>query len=207
MAVPFQILHCQFAADLMQRMERGGSRDRPIAHQHLAPVAGRQGIGADRKIDGAREQHFVRAAHDGFEKLDPRLRVFGCELVQTAQQEPCGKQPLHRKAKFLLLALGEVSRRTLQSCGFVDERFAAPIEHMALARQQGLAALDLKNRDAQALLDMVGWLKAGQVKIRETVVDGLENAPSAFIDLFRGANHGKMLVRLVADAASGEWGP
>jgi NADPH-dependent curcumin reductase CurA len=78
---------------------------------------------------------------------------------------------------------------------------------MALARQQGLAALDLKNRDAQALLDMVGWLKAGQVKIRETVVDGLENAPSAFIDLFRGANHGKMLVRLVADAASGEWGP
>ena len=71
-------------------------------------------------------------------------------------------------------------------------------------RMQGLIGSDHLDLSADFNRDMVGWLKAGQVKIRETVVDGLENAPSAFIDLFRGANHGKMLVRLVADAASGE---
>jgi NADPH-dependent curcumin reductase CurA len=39
-------------------------------------------------------------------------------------------------------------------------------------------------------------LADGRIKVRETVVDGLERAPQAFIDLLRGANTGKMLVRL-----------
>jgi len=44
--------------------------------------------------------------------------------------------------------------------------------------------------------DMGGWIASGQVKSRETVRDGLEATPEAFLDLFRGANIGKMLVRL-----------
>ena len=44
--------------------------------------------------------------------------------------------------------------------------------------------------------DMVGGMAAGNVKSRETVRDGIEAAPEAFLDLFRGANMGKMLVRL-----------
>ena len=40
------------------------------------------------------------------------------------------------------------------------------------------------------------WIASGAVKSRETVVDGLENMPDAFLGLFRGANTGKMLVRL-----------
>jgi NADPH-dependent curcumin reductase CurA len=34
------------------------------------------------------------------------------------------------------------------------------------------------------------------MRVKETVVDGLDNAPQAFIDLLRGANTGKMIVRL-----------
>jgi NADPH-dependent curcumin reductase CurA len=41
-----------------------------------------------------------------------------------------------------------------------------------------------------------GLLRAGQIKHRETVVEGLEHAPEAFIGLLRGENTGKMLVRL-----------
>jgi len=43
---------------------------------------------------------------------------------------------------------------------------------------------------------MAGWLADGTVRYDETVVDGLENAPQAFMDLLDGANTGKMLVRI-----------
>ncbi|HKU34042.1 NADP-dependent oxidoreductase [Arthrobacter sp. NyZ413] len=43
---------------------------------------------------------------------------------------------------------------------------------------------------------MAGWLADGTVRYDETIVDGLENAPQAFIDLLDGANTGKMLVRI-----------
>jgi NADPH-dependent curcumin reductase CurA len=44
--------------------------------------------------------------------------------------------------------------------------------------------------------DMGGWVSSGQVKSRETVREGIEATPQAFLDLFSGGNVGKMLVRL-----------
>ncbi|WP_184096652.1 NADP-dependent oxidoreductase [Sphingopyxis panaciterrulae] len=44
--------------------------------------------------------------------------------------------------------------------------------------------------------DMAGLIASGAVTMRETVHDGLEAAPDAFLGLFSGANIGKMLVRL-----------
>nr|WP_295372544.1 NADP-dependent oxidoreductase [uncultured Sphingosinicella sp.] len=44
--------------------------------------------------------------------------------------------------------------------------------------------------------DMGGWIAGGQVKSRETVRDGIEATPQAFLDLFSGGNMGKMLVKL-----------
>jgi len=43
---------------------------------------------------------------------------------------------------------------------------------------------------------MTQWLDDGRVKYRETIRDGIESAPEAFIGLFDGENMGKMLVRL-----------
>jgi NADPH-dependent curcumin reductase CurA len=43
------------------------------------------------------------------------------------------------------------------------------------------------------------WVAAGRVRLREDLVDGLENAPTAFIGLLEGRNFGKLVVR-VADA-------
>ena len=44
--------------------------------------------------------------------------------------------------------------------------------------------------------DMVQWIRSGDVKWRETVHEGIESAPGAFIGLFTGENIGKMLVKL-----------
>jgi NADPH-dependent curcumin reductase CurA len=46
------------------------------------------------------------------------------------------------------------------------------------------------------LKDMSGWIAEGKVKWRETVEEGIENAPTAFLKLFKGENLGKMLVKL-----------
>jgi NADPH-dependent curcumin reductase CurA len=47
---------------------------------------------------------------------------------------------------------------------------------------------------------MSGWLREGKVTLEETVVEGLEKAPEAFIGLLRGQNTGKMVVRLAPPA-------
>jgi NADPH-dependent curcumin reductase CurA len=40
------------------------------------------------------------------------------------------------------------------------------------------------------------WVRNGKLKYRETIVDGLENAPEAFLMLFKGTNFGKLLIRV-----------
>jgi len=44
-----------------------------------------------------------------------------------------------------------------------------------------------------------GWVRNGWIKYREDIVDGLENAPQAFLGLLEGRNFGKLLVRVGAD--------
>jgi len=63
-------------------------------------------------------------------------------------------------------------------------------------RLKGFIVFDYFPRIAEFFSDMGPWLASGAVKSRETVVEGLEKAPEAFLGLFEGANTGKMLVRL-----------
>jgi NADPH-dependent curcumin reductase CurA len=44
--------------------------------------------------------------------------------------------------------------------------------------------------------DMGKWIGEGKIKWQETVIDGIENAPDAFIGLFSGENIGKMIVKV-----------
>ena len=63
-------------------------------------------------------------------------------------------------------------------------------------KMQGFIVTDFLDLVPQFFADMGGWIAAGKIKWRETVVDGIENAPQAFLGLFKGENTGKMLVRL-----------
>ncbi|MFB9375891.1 NADP-dependent oxidoreductase [Kineococcus gynurae] len=54
------------------------------------------------------------------------------------------------------------------------------------------------HRSAEFGPAMSGWLREGSVTFDETVVDGLENTVEAFLSMMRGANTGKMVVRVDA---------
>ncbi len=64
---------------------------------------------------------------------------------------------------------------------------------------RGFIVSDFVGQTAAFLRDVGGWLRDGKLKYREDVVEGLENAPAAFIGLLKGRNFGKLLVK-VADA-------
>ena len=55
---------------------------------------------------------------------------------------------------------------------------------------------DYVSRIDEFYRDMGEWVASGKVKPAETVFEGLERAPEAFLGLFKGANTGKMLVKL-----------
>jgi NADPH-dependent curcumin reductase CurA len=61
---------------------------------------------------------------------------------------------------------------------------------------RGFIVSDHQDRTAAMVADVSGWLRDGKLFHAETVVDGLDQAPSAFINLLRGHNTGKMIVRL-----------
>ena len=61
---------------------------------------------------------------------------------------------------------------------------------------QGFIVSDRMELWPRALGDLAGWVAAGKIKYRETVAQGLENAPRAFIGLLKGENLGKQLVKL-----------
>ncbi len=61
---------------------------------------------------------------------------------------------------------------------------------------QGMIVFDWKDRYGEALKDLAAHVAAGRIKYRESVVEGIENAPKGFIALLKGQNFGKQLVKL-----------
>ena len=72
---------------------------------------------------------------------------------------------------------------------------------MKRARVEGFLVSDYRPRFPEAMELMAQWIKAGQLKYRVDIVDGIEQAPAALNRLFTGKNIGKQLVRLSKEPA------
>jgi hypothetical protein len=89
-------------------------------------------------------------------------------------------------------------------CGMIDNYNAGPppaFRYMmrviaARIHMAGFIYTDFLSEMGDFYRDVGGWIAAGKMISRETVHDGIEAAPGAFLDLFSGGNIGKMLIRL-----------
>ncbi len=89
-------------------------------------------------------------------------------------------------------------------CGMIDSynsgqpaafRYIMRVIAMRI-RLQGFIFTDFVPRMGEFYANMGPWLASGAVKSHDTIVDGLEATPDAFLGLFSGQNTGKMLVKL-----------
>jgi NADPH-dependent curcumin reductase CurA len=67
---------------------------------------------------------------------------------------------------------------------------------VARAKVQGFLVFDYAARYASALEQLAQWVRSGQIKYHEDIIEGFENMPRALIGLFRGENIGKRLVKV-----------
>jgi NADPH-dependent curcumin reductase CurA len=105
-----------------------------------------------------------------FPLLNEFARVPVCGLI--AQYNATGPAGPDR----LPVLMREVLTRSLNIRGFIQREFVD------------------QRRDFYR--EMAGWIAGGQVRYREDIVDGIENAPEAFMGLLKGRNFGKLLVRV-----------
>lgn len=68
---------------------------------------------------------------------------------------------------------------------------------MKQAKVEGFMVHQFADRYEDALRQLGAWVRERRIKYREDVVEGLENAPQAFIGMLEGANIGKRLVKIV----------
>ena len=64
------------------------------------------------------------------------------------------------------------------------------------ALMQGFIVSNYADKFPEAMQKLSAWLADGQLKYTETIVEGFDNIPNAFIDLFEGKNKGKMIVKI-----------
>ena len=92
-------------------------------------------------------------------------------------------------------------------CGLISgyneaERSPGDFTQILMKRMtiRGFIILDFQARFGEGAMQLMQWVMAGKLKGRETIVDGLENAPTALNRLFDGDKMGKLMVRVAERA-------
>ena len=66
------------------------------------------------------------------------------------------------------------------------------------ARMQGFIIFDHAHRFPEALQELATWVRTHQIRYREDILEGIEQAPGSIAGLYRGENFGKRLVRIAS---------
>lgn len=61
---------------------------------------------------------------------------------------------------------------------------------------RGFIISDFRQKFPAATKKLSAWLKEDKLTFSETIVEGFDNIPQAFLDLFEGKNEGKMIVKI-----------
>jgi NADPH-dependent curcumin reductase CurA len=142
-------------------------------------------LGADEVVDykaGAILKGLAGAVPDG---IDVYFDNVGGDHLDAAMALA------RNNARFAICGMIEGYNATApMSFRFIQRIIAARIS------LKGFIVLDYLPRMSEFYAEMGPWVASGAVKSRETVAEGLENMPDAFLGLFTGANTGKMLVKL-----------
>jgi NADPH-dependent curcumin reductase CurA len=64
------------------------------------------------------------------------------------------------------------------------------------ARMQGFLIWDYEHRYQEAVARLAAWVRSGQLRYREEILEGLDQAPDAIAGLYRGENLGKRIIRV-----------
>ena len=96
-------------------------------------------------------------------------------------------------ARFALCGMISQYNDTPDHTGAVRNLFFAVAKSLVL---RGFIVSNHGDLQGEFARELAAWTAAGKIKHRETVKEGIENAPAAFIGLFSGENLGKMLVKL-----------
>ena len=81
-----------------------------------------------------------------------------------------------------------------------DGGMKGPSNYMRLlvsrARMEGFVVFDYRDRFPEAIMQMMGWIGEGKLRLDEHMVEGIENFPEALRMLFDGRNKGKLVVKV-----------
>tara|TARA_Y100001970_G_scaffold64116_1_gene82100 strand:- start:8445 stop:9452 length:1008 start_codon:yes stop_codon:yes gene_type:complete len=93
-----------------------------------------------------------------------------------------------------IIICGRISQMSATSAGSGLKNMA----HVLVKRLtiRGFLIFDHENDSDNFQQDMTKWIQEGKIKFKETIYDGIDNAPQAFVDLLNGKNIGKMLVKI-----------
>jgi hypothetical protein len=78
----------------------------------------------------------------------------------------------------------------------IGERFMGQLI-VTRASIHGFLAFDWWHRREEALQRLSEWQRAGKIRLKEDVLDGIERMPEAFLRLLSGKNFGKQIIRIV----------
>jgi NADPH-dependent curcumin reductase CurA len=100
----------------------------------------------------------------------------------------------HINSRARVAVCGQISQYNATETPMGPRLFGRLVEKQA--RVEGFLVFQFADKYPQGLSQLAEWVKSGRIKYRESVIDGIENAPRAFLGMLQGENIGKQLVRI-----------